>query len=230
VGSPLSIGLCNPTDGCGWAVYASNLPPPQTGLTMWYDLGFESLGSGEPSVKDDLESTAAPNLVINSLDIETAMGTYAASWVQTTKAAGFDYNLETIAMGDGLEDRLQAAAAADGASGRIVTAVSFDDAEEVAYVVSYGWDGDRTTAYEARTAVVGPDGVAGEAVKFAQDGYFVSAFGGNNADHYMLVGMRVEGDTMPRPVSTGNGLPANIDSAYFTPVVYLDQSLIVSEQ
>ena len=76
--------------------------------------------------------------------------------------------------------------------------------------------------------------MATAATTLANDGYFISAFGGNDTDGYILVGMRVAGDTMPRPVivSTNGGVvqASNPDSAYFTTVVYLLGDVIVQEQ
>ena len=54
----------------------------------------------------------------------------------------------------------------------------------------------------------------------AGEGYIISAFGGNDIDGYLLVGMRVQGDTLPRPIEgvTPTGPP------YYTTVVYLRAS------
>jgi hypothetical protein len=51
----------------------------------------------------------------------------------------------------------------------------------------------------------------------AGEGYIISAFGGNDTNGYMLIGMRVQGDTLPRPIegATPTGPP------YYTTGVYL---------
>jgi len=79
--------------------------------------------------------------------------------------------------------------------------------------------------------------VATASTALANSGYFISAFGGNDTDGYVVVGTRVMGDTMPRPVavSTRNGTVAatNPDTAYFSTVVFLQalgDDVIVQEQ
>ncbi len=230
LGSPLYIGGCNLNDGCAWGFQAINLPPSMTGLSMNYNLGFNNLGSGYPSVDSDLQSTVAPNVVINSLDIETTMGTYAVSSVETAQTGGFDYKLETVPVGANQQAQIQATAVADGEASRVITAVSFNDASQLAYLISYGWTGDTSTVYEAQTIVVTPDNVGSAAVTLAGEGYVITAFGGNPTDGYILIGMRVQGDGLPRPISTGDGFLTTPDSAYSTTVVYFFPGPLVQEK
>ncbi len=70
------------------------------------------------------------------------------------------------------------------------------------------------------------------ATTLAADGYFISAFGGNDADGYIIVGMRVKGDTLPRPMSINGVLAPNPDSSiYFTPVlIFGDNSANAGDQ
>jgi hypothetical protein len=59
-----------------------------------------------------------------------------------------------------------------------------------------------------------------QAYNLGNTGYFISAFGGNNTDGYLLVGMRVKGDTLPRFI-TNNYQTFGIapqDTAYQTVV------------
>jgi hypothetical protein len=123
-------------------------------------------------------------------------------------------------------NHIQAAAADDGAQSRIITAVTFDHATGNAILISYGWLGDTTTVYDAQTIVTPKEKVSTQATSLASQGYFISAFGGNDTDGYILVGMRVHGDTMPRPIELGSRsaglIPAsNSDNAYLTTVVHL---------
>ena len=228
IGTPLMLGECSLNNGCGWDEDVSNLPPPMTGLNMNYNLGGNRIGNGYPSIDSYLQSVTAPDVVITSLDIETALDTYALSWVQTAQTGGFDYRLETLPMGTNLQAEIQATAAADGAESRVITAVSFDDTSQMAYLISYGWTGDTTTVYETKTTVTMHSGVKAAAAALANEGYVISAFGGNDLDGYMLVGMRVQGDTLPRPIviatPSNTVLATNPDSAsiYFTPVVFLN--------
>jgi uncharacterized protein (DUF2141 family) len=192
-----------------------------TGLTMWYKAGYYS------DFTSDMQSIAAANVVLTSLDFEPLDGAYAVSWVQTTQSGGFDYRLEAVP-----QVQIQPTAAADGAESRVVTAVSFD-ASGQANLISYGWTGDTTTVYETQTTVVTPENVASAATTLAGEGYVISAFGGNDTDGYILIGMRVKGDSLPRPIMVNGGPATNPDTAYFTTVVYLDEpgnNTIVAEQ
>lgn len=224
---PLSIGWCKPGDGCSWEVEGLSLPSGMSGLNMGADLGFYPLQS---SVEADVQQIAAPNVVIMSLDVETKLNAWATAWVQTSQGGGFDYRLESVPMGSNLSSDLQAAVEADGAQSRIVTAVTFDDANQLAYVLSYGWTGDTKTIYEAEATTVSISDVPSAAAKIASDGYFISAFGGNDADGYMLVGMRALGDTMPRPFEDGSSQATFHDSAYWTAVAFYRADFILSEQ
>jgi hypothetical protein len=138
------------------------------------------------------------------------------SWIQIAQPGVFDYRLEAVSPA-----QIQAAVAADGAESRIVTAVTFDDSLGDAILISYGWSGDTTTVYGAKTAVATPTDVANQATTLASEGYFISAFGGNDTDGYVLIGMRVQGDSLPRPITNGS-TPA--DSAYWTVVAWLSEA------
>ena len=82
----------------------------------------------------------------------------------------------------------------------------------------------------AQPADVGPD-----AEQLANEGYFISAFGGNDQSGYAIVGMRVMGDTTPRPwqlvynfpppntppTTTGN-MPSVANPSPLSPVLWLE--------
>jgi hypothetical protein len=57
--------------------------------------------------------------------------------------------------------------------------------------------------------------IGATAAALGNDGYFISAFGGNDNDGYILVGMRVKGDTLPRPI-WGEGV-GTVPATYMTP-------------
>ncbi len=201
IGTPLSIGTnsaCYPgvQFDCSWGIEVLNLPAGQVPLSMYYESNSYSEFASE------LGSVVAPNVVINSIDLEPANGLYAISYVTTPQTGGFDYRLEVVPP-----DQLQTTVANDGAESRIVTAVSFD-ANNQANVISYGWTGDTTTVYEAQTVIAkSASEIINQSKTLAADGYFISAFGGSDTVGYMLIGMRVQGDTMPRPISlTTSGL------------------------
>jgi len=210
-GTPLKLGstdICGPgiQYQCVWAFDAFNLPPPMTGLAMYYKGGEYS------NFESDLQSIAAANVVFKSFDLEPANDAYAVSWVQTAQPGGFDYKLEVVPPA-----QISATAAADGAASRVITAASFD-ASGNANLISYGWTGDTTTKYETQATVAQNGGVCSAATAMANDGYVISAFGGNDTDGYLLIGMRVVGDSLPRSV---NDTYAD-EPPYFTPTVYLN--------
>ncbi len=217
IGTPLTLGTssaCGPTD-CAYNYVAYNLPAGMTGLTMYYSEGSYS------SMNSDLQSlNARGNIVIISLDAEPQVGTIAAAWVQT-QAGGFDYRMETVP-----QSQLATTVAADGAASRVVTALGLDASTGMADVISYSWQGDTTTAYETTAQIVSPPNIASAARAMADQGYIISAFGGNDTNGYALVGMRVTGDTMPRPVGiSGSGSDIwanNPNSAYPTTLVYFE--------
>lgn len=224
LGSPLMLGSednCAPISlsRCDYLFFVYSLPPPMTGLSTSYQAA--GYGGSYSNVDAGLRSSiVAPNVVIFSLDLESPFHALGLAWVKTDQTGGFDYRMEAVTP-----DQIAATVAADGAQSRIITAATFDDASGKAILISYGWQGDTTTAYESKTTVVAKEMVAAASAELANGGYFISAFGGNDIDGYIIVGMRVAGDTMPRPASIGTlgGQipPVNPDSAYYTTVVYL---------
>ena len=208
LGTPLTLG----TGTCDWPVSVLWLPPTMNGFAMYYQDDNYVLDTQWASW---LQSVAAPNDVILSIDLDEDQlcTTVAAAWVATPPPGEFDFRLEEVTP-----DQVQATVAADGAEGRIVTATTFDDAAGKFVLISYGWTGDTSTVYDARTFIVQPSEVKSQGITLANEGYFISAFGGNGTGGYLLVGMRVHGDTLPRPISGGS---TPNDSAYWTVVVNL---------
>jgi hypothetical protein len=211
IGTPIEVGsnfVCYPgiPFDCSYSFDVYALPPGQTGLSMNYE------SHNYPDFSADVQSIVAPNVVIDSLDFEPSNNDYAISYVKTSQSGGFDYRLEVIPP-----NQLQATVANDGAESRVVTAISFD-ANHQANVVSYGWTGDTATIYEAQTVVATSAAeIASQAQTLATGGYFISAFGGNDTDGYMLVGMRVQGDTVPRPIYVTTENPSGSISANTLP-------------
>jgi hypothetical protein len=219
--TPIGIGssfACG--DGtCGWRYSFLPLPPATTALNAHYQ------GGNYSSFVSDLPSYASANIVFTSMDLEPAENAYAVSWVQTTQPGGFDYRLDpAIPAGTGQQAHIQAQATLDGTESRIVTAVSFD-ASGNAILISYGWTGDTTTLYETQTIAVPPgdnisSAVVSAATTLADTGYFISAFGGNDTDGYVLIGARVKGDTLPRSIVQTS---TTMEPPYPTPVIYLQE-------
>jgi hypothetical protein len=94
----------------------------------------------------------------------------------------------------------------DGQQGRVVTAVSYDANGQIFYL-SYGWQGDPDSIYETQTTITTIEEAGSAATALANAGYIITAIGGGdavadgaNGDSVILVGTRVQGNTMPRPV------------------------------
>lgn len=212
LGTGLWLGVGSTT--CTWHFNAFFLPPPMNNMAMYYQEDFLQI----MPVAAYLQSIASPYLVVTSMDIQPGASCEAmgVSWIEIAQG-GFDQRLETVPPA-----QLQAQATADGQTSRIITAVSFDGSGNV-NLLSYGWTGDTTTVYETQTYLVSPSQVGQTATTLAADGYFISAFGGSNADGYVLIGARVKGDTLPRPMNINGVVAPNPDTnTYFTPVVMLD--------
>jgi hypothetical protein len=97
----------------------------------------------------------------------------------------------------------------------VITALSLN-AGQVTYV-SYGWQGDPSTVYETNVANATTDTLVSVASNLAQAGYFITGFGGNDQDGFILVGTRVQGDSTPRPINQ----PLNQYSRGYSPVIYV---------
>ncbi len=146
------------------------------------------------------------NSVVTSLDLESADDLFAASWIQSSQVSGFDMSKQTVAPAD-----FQAAATQEGANSRVITAVSYN-AGQVVYL-SYGWQSDTSTIYETQVATASLETAATVAANLAAQGYIVTAIGGSDlSDSFLLVGTRVQGDTMPRPFAIASEIAGT--SAY----------------
>ena len=175
---------------------------------MWYRAG------NYPNLDKRLQSFGS-NVVITSLAMEPKYDTYGISWIESSKFSGFEYRMQVVPP-----SAIQATAALDGANGRVVTAVSFG-AQGNAHLISYGWQGDQTT-YDVKTMTVASGNILSAAKQLGADGYIISAFGGDNASGWVLVGMHAMGYSQPRSMYTKSISNATLppDTAYFTPVVW----------
>ena len=87
-----------------------------------------------------------------------------------------------------------------GEQSRVITAASFDQSGDV-YFVNYGWLTDQTTRYEVKVSTANLDTVGAEATNLGNAGYIITALGGNPTAGFLLVGTRVQGDSLARPVT-----------------------------
>jgi hypothetical protein len=197
-GTPLLFGdaTCSgpiagsPLD-CSWG-YTIFGVPPAIGLTVYY------AGQESSQLATDFATFILPpvnNTVLFSFDLQPANSAFGASWYQTTQNIGYSANAEIVAPAD-----VQSQATTDGAQSRVITAVSFD-ANGQANMYSYSWSVDTTTQYETQTILeTTPANIANDATTLATNGYIITAFGGNTTNGFLLIGTRVKGDTIPRPI------------------------------
>jgi hypothetical protein len=54
--------------------------------------------------------------------------------------------------------------------------------------------------YETNVQTAAYNNIGDAATTLANSGYIITAFGGNGTDGYILVGTRVKGDSIPRPI------------------------------
>ena len=185
-GSPLrldSLGHCSSTD-CAW--FFQVFSTPSLDLTTRYKGGTLS------NFAADLKALPT-NTVLTSLDVEPANNAYGTSLVAANAGGPFT----PVTSGSVLPADFPAVVAQEGSLGHVITAVAFN-AGMVTYV-SYGWQGDPNTVYDTTVATATLNMIGNQAASLAQSGYILTAAGGNNANGYLLVGTRVQGDSMPRP-------------------------------
>ena len=161
-------------------------------FSTYYETG--NLSTTGLTYQQYLQTLASENIVVFSMDYRPQCQQIAVAYTQATQTEAFDQRIELVDPAN-----LQAQVAADGAASRIVTAATIDPSTGKIALLSYGWQGDATTAYEADTFYAQPANVLTDAEQLANEGYFISAFGGNDSSGYIIIGMRVMGDTMPRP-------------------------------
>lgn len=209
VGTSFYVGpgnCANPpnTDALGCSWFYSEVPLASSGLSTAYAADFYD------SFSPDLQSSNWPNFgnglmpssshsVITALDLEPANVLFALAWVQDPAHDGFTVIQQTVATRD-----LAAAAANEGAAGRVITAISHN-AGQITYF-AYAWQADTATIYETQVAR-GPAAAApGLAANLAADGYIITATGiADDSGTVLLVGTRVQGDTLPRPFIAAQG-------------------------
>lgn len=220
-GTPLSLGsgMCVagvPYD-CGWRYFVFQLPSGESGLATTFSAGVYS------DLSANVAAESTPTTVITSLDLKPADNTYAVEWVATKQTTGFSLTQLTVSPAG-----LQTAAAQEGAKGHVITALSYDDSTGMVDALSYAWQGDPSTVYSVQTEYATESAVGLTAESLAQQGYIITAFGGNSADGFYLVGTRVEGDSIPRPITVEPPyLPVHAIFGYAA-VGYIDDALLTN--
>ncbi len=202
IGTPLEIGavqgLCvvGITYDCSWDYLTFYLPTGVTALSTYYESDVYN------SLEADLSALAAPNVVITSLDLEPSNQVFAVSWLQTGAPSGFILQTQWVETA-----QLQATASQLGSEGRVITAVSFSQGQ--VYVLSYGWQSDTTTDYDALVVTADANDFWIQAQSLAQGGYIITAMGGDPTDGVVLVGTKVQGDTIARPFQYSTSTATN---------------------
>ena len=222
VGSPLQLGdvcVAGKVYDCIWGIWTATLPSDVSSLT------FYDYGGAYSAFSADLQNGIAgeagvagnSNAVITSLDLQPASSAYAITWLQQSQGAGFDLRREVVAP-----NAVDSTVAADGRASRVVTAVSYDDDTGEVNLMSYGWQGDTQTQYDTSVLHVTASDVGSAATSLAQEGFIITAFGGNDGDGYLMVGTKVHGDSMPRPVMviSSASLVVSSNLAGYAPVAW----------
>lgn len=193
LGTPLRIGAgqCVPgvMQDCEWLFTIWALPAGVPLSVAYWPNVLEKLDT-------DLNNKSTSNTVVTSLDIEAPEDVFGMSFIQDTSGGGFDYRLETASL-----SVVPELVAQDGTQSRVVTAISFNDATGQVNLLSYGWASDKTTIYETNVmTAITYDNIGSAATSLANAGYIITAFGGNDTNGFVLVGTRVKGDSIPRPI------------------------------
>ena len=192
-GTPLEIGsgICgssagDPTD-CAWGYNLNTVSSPSFSNVQTYSSDILSNLVSDP----DLHST---DRVIDSLDIENTNGVFATAATSSPTASGFISHLNHVALGDLSTEVTEA-----GAKGQVVTAMS-QDSSSTMYLLSYGWDQDSASVYDEMVISATPESLGATVQQLASQGYILTAFGGNQATGFYIVGTRLSGTSAPRSV------------------------------
>jgi hypothetical protein len=202
LGTPLPIGsttCAKDTNwtiaGCDWEVSVFPLP---SGPAVSTNYAGDFLDQFDYDIANNfllLQSVSQPNTVVTSLHIASPANFFGMAFMTTKQTTGFQMEQHTVPT-----SALQESATEEGLRSRVITAITYNAGQAEYY--SYGWTADPTTIYEAKVSVASFDTVPAAASDLAAQGYIITAFGGNTTDGFLLVGTRVQGDSLPRPLHT----------------------------
>ncbi|HEY2463126.1 MAG TPA: hypothetical protein VGI32_03640 [Steroidobacteraceae bacterium] len=209
VGSAGNCGVTPVTNGLGCAWSFSELPftVSASSPTLLAGFGSDLFDSFQADLQDIMwpgfgtgASPAAAASVITSLDLEPENVLFAVSWIQTAQPTAFERVQDTVPTAN-----IQAAASQEGVSGRVITAIS-NNAGAITYL-SYAWQADTATIYEAQVVTASPTDAPTAAAGLAAQGFIITATGlaDSSGNNILLVGTRVQGDTMARPFVAAQG-------------------------
>ncbi len=214
LGTPLWVGhadICSVATGTSdfncsweyapWPLTAAAAAGPVAGYASdaYSNLQYDLVDPNWPNIGAGL-SPAAVNSVATSLDLEPSSQLFAVSWIQVPN----QQTEFTLAQGAVSAAELQTQAMQEGMNSRVITAVSYDAGNM--YYLSYGWSADPGTVYEAQVSTAATADAPAAAAALAAQGYIITATGrADDGGDVLLVGTRVQGDTMPRPFMTAQG-------------------------
>ena len=205
IGTPLEVGLqfgwdCGspgPLD-CAWIFFGFDPAAGTAGPTSLYS------NDAIANLDADLSGLANGNTVVRSLDLESANQIFAYGALQIPQGVGFEFSSQTVSP-----DQLQATTTQLGQQSRVVTALSYDEDGNV-FVVSYGWQSDVSTLYSTQAIIIpsnstdvataDSNAIIAAITKLANQGYIITAMGGDASNGLLLVGTRVQGDNLARPI------------------------------
>jgi hypothetical protein len=217
IGTPFYVGSsgnCGATPvtngtGCSWSFTEVPFAVSSSSPTLLAGYGSDSFDDFQADLQNPAwpafgngASPASAASVINSLDLEPANVLFAVAWIQSAQQTGFDFVENTVTPAN-----LATAATQEGASGRVITAVS-NNAGQITYL-SYGWQADTATLYETQVVTTSPTDAPTAAASLAAQGFIITATGlADSSGNVVLVGTRVQGDTMARPFVAARGSSA----------------------
>jgi hypothetical protein len=217
IGTPFyvgSAGNCSATPvtdgtGCAWAFTEVPFTVSSSNPTQLAGYGSDFFDN----FAADLQNTAWPAFgngaspasaasVVTSLDLEPANVLFAVSWIQSAQQTVFELVQNTVTAAN-----LPAAATEEGASSRVITAIS-NNAGQITYF-SYGWQADTASVYETQVVTASPTEAPTAAANLAAQGFIITATGlADSIGNVVLVGTRVQGDTLARPFIAAQGSSA----------------------
>jgi hypothetical protein len=174
---------------CSRAFRLFVLPPLAPRLNVLFGRGPVGTGDLEASI----QASSSPDSVITSLGLDCSTPMVNLSRIQDVEGSGFELHQLTVAPVD-----LEATIAAEGASSRVVTALAGLGSD--VKLLSYGWAGDQTTAYETAVVNATVTTAGAQAASLAAQGYIVTAMGNDAGGDVYVVGTRVQGELRPRPL------------------------------
>jgi len=211
VGSAGNCGATPVTDGtgCEWAFTQTPIKVTSSSPTLLTGYGSDLFDNFQADLQNPAwpsfgngASPASAASVVTSLDLEPANVLFAVAWMQSAQQTFYERVQNTVPAAN-----LEAAANQEGANSRVITAVS-NNAGQITYL-SYGWQADTATLYEAHVVTASPTDAPGAAAALAAQGFIITATGlADGSSNILLVGTRVQGDSMARPFVAAQGSSA----------------------